>query len=327
MPNPPDPDAVSAAFRLGSPTDAPAFVVRTLSSNVWRLNTTEGSWALKEPLGRPDAARFDEVFALETAAAAAAIRLPRPVAADDGHALVELPGGSGSSVGVRAWEWVELSPIATPAPAHEVAQLGAALARLHMLPSPPDARPFHPWYCETPSDTAWDDLARAALALAADAPWASTFLGALDDVRGLSALARQHPPTSRSTWCHFDLLPQNCGTDEHGDVVILDWDDAAPGDPSRELGTVVVAWTEPGASAGALLDAYEHNGGPGRLDSLASLSIAAAFRCNYLSVVVRAALDVAADEASRQSSGREVENVLAKPMSVDRLRAYLDGAA
>lgn len=319
-PGAPDPRAVASEFGLGPPL-AVTFVTRTLSSNIWCLETDTGKWAVKQQLGSSDAKRCEEVFALETAAALAGVPLPRPMATVRAQrAVAAVPRRAGPSAAVRVWPWIDLSPIPSPTPTRTLVQLGAALARLHSLAAPTDTRPYQPWYRDPPEDRVWIEF--VSLAEKVDAPWASALAGAVDDLRDLAALARTHPPLERSSWCHFDLLQHNCGLDEEGNLVILDWDDAAPGDPGRELGSAVVGWSRPN-TARLLIDAYRENRGPARLDTVACMSIVVTFRLNYLEVVARAALDQSSPESARAMASGEVARLLSDPITVDLLQAYL----
>jgi thiamine kinase-like enzyme len=42
--------------------------------------------------------------------------------------------------------------------------------------------------------------------------------------------------------CHCDLHPDNVLVDGTGELVLLDWDDAGPACPDRELAGVLVFW-------------------------------------------------------------------------------------
>jgi Ser/Thr protein kinase RdoA (MazF antagonist) len=98
---------------------------------LWRLRTTSGDWAIKQ-VGRELGPDPDAAFAIELAAYAGGVRMPRPIPTVGGTCLATLGGGR-----YRCHEW--LDGTALPWHGHTpqtVAAVGALLASLHRLRLP-----------------------------------------------------------------------------------------------------------------------------------------------------------------------------------------------
>src|SRR5215471_13320288 len=120
--------AIAASYELGVPDGDPVYVARGEQGLIWRLDTQNGSWAVKElllPATEADAAA-DVRFQL--AARAARIPLPLPRRTRDGR--VVLPADeAGSSWSTRVYEWVDLAD----GPPVSAAEIGELAARLHQV--------------------------------------------------------------------------------------------------------------------------------------------------------------------------------------------------
>ena len=173
--------------------------------------------------------------------------------------------------------------------------------------SPPDA-----WYDHPPSPDLWAQLAAAAMAQ--NATWAPEFDRRAKEFPVLSALVS---PADRSVMatCHRDLHPENILVDPDGELVVVDWDNVGPADRSRELARVLLDWFCGGDVANAdairaLLAAYHHTGGPGRLKDVSAFGLVIASRLNFLHEQVQIALDTRSERQHREWAIGEIEEAL-----------------
>jgi aminoglycoside phosphotransferase (APT) family kinase protein len=231
---------------------------------IWRLETARGRWAVKWqfPWAPTEARPAD--LRVQAAAAEAGIPLPLPVSTPSGDAVIAVGDRH-----VRVYPWLNLGPpIQAPAPPEVAAEAGRLLGLLHRLALPADG-PIDPWYTTPPSPDAWDTLAERAAA--AGAPWAAGLASARPKIADLADLIG--PASGRpSIVCHRDFTPDNVLTVlpvlpvrpvlpvlrvlpvlpvlrvlpvlpvRPGGLVVLDWENAGPMDPGRELGSAVLAW-------------------------------------------------------------------------------------
>lgn len=318
-------------FGLGDVLAPPEPVARGAMGRVWKVVTASGRWAVKELFWGGDAAAAERDVAFQEAALAAGVRLPRPVrGAGSGAVLAELDG-----VRWRAYEWVDLAPVAPDAAARaaNAAEVGDVLARMHRvgatLPWPRDGDDpaVHPWYRTSLWPDGWPGLADAADR--AGAPWAGRLRAFLPEVAALQQLI------AAARWdaaivCHRDLTPDNL----LAGPVVIDWEDAGLCDPRQELASVAYLWGGPDAAGVApLLRAYRAGGGPAELapDDPGAFAMRAAIWVNYLAVSVKGALEAEAgsetgrdapegtDGDQRAFVRQVVEDLLDRPLLVASL--------
>jgi Ser/Thr protein kinase RdoA (MazF antagonist) len=131
----PAPDAreLAAAFYLGAPIAPPEWVARGWGGHnqVWRLTTSRGKWAIKQ-VGRDLSLDLDNTLALEFAAYAGGVPMPRPAPTRRGKCFAVVDGRR-----YRCHEWCGWCRVALArhAPA-TAAAVGGVLARLHGLRLP-----------------------------------------------------------------------------------------------------------------------------------------------------------------------------------------------
>jgi len=245
-------DAAELARRFGLGravrlSDGPA--ARGKQGLVWRLDTTDGSWAVKVPLHRSGEDEVRSATAFQEAACAAGVPAPQVRRTTEGCVFATLEGRQ-----VRVYEWVDLRP---PDIRLDPVQVGAVVAAIHRVrvtgPGPVD-----PWYREPVGAERWDQL--VAQLREAGAP----FAGRLADLRDeLVALESWIEPPQMLQTCHRDLWADNVLPTAGGGVCVIDWENSGPADPGQELGCVLFefARSDPGR-ARALTGAYRHAGGP-----------------------------------------------------------------
>ncbi len=237
-------------FGLSGParlSDGP--VARGKQGLVWRLESAEGSWAVKVPF-RPFSE--DEVrpsAAFQEAACAAGVPAPRVRRTTEGCVFATLEGRP-----ARMYEWVDLR---APDRWLDPARVGAVVAALHQVAAA-DPSPLHPWYHEPLGAARWDEL--VGQLSAAGAPFAGRLAGLRDELVALESWIE--PPELVRT-CHRDLWADNVLPTADGGICVIDWENSGPADPSQELGCVLFEFgrSDPGRVR-ALTRAYQDAGGP-----------------------------------------------------------------
>src|SRR4051794_33445503 len=234
---------VAERFALGRGarmSDGP--VARGKQGVVWRLDTTDGSWAVKVPL---DEAGEDEVrsaTAFQEAAHQAGVATPLVRRTSDGDVFADVGGTR-----VRVYGWVDLRP---PDITLDPGLVGDVVAGIHNV-GEPSPGPVDAWYCEPVGADRWDELVRRLRY--AGAPFAEQLAGLRDELVALESWIE--PPEMLRT-CHRDLWADNVLATADGGVCVIDWDNCGPADPSQELGCVLFEFARSDAGrARALVDA------------------------------------------------------------------------
>ena len=300
---------VAREYGLGRPTGAMRPAARGELGRVWRLPTTAGPVAVKDLFFPPAEADAAADVAFQLRALAAGVVLPAPRLTPDGRGLVRLPAGGT----VRAYDWVELSPLGE----RPIEQVGALLATLHRL-AEPTTEPRHPWFVEPVGEPAWttllDDLARAG------APFAADVAALLPELLALEALL-PCPLSGDERRCHLDLDDSNLARDDRGRLVVLDWENSGPAAPRGELAMVAAEYGPAGAVR--LVPAYQAAGGPAVLRGPGDFALAVAVQGHLIETYARRWLrsgDPAGGEDRRRSEWRIAE-FAAQPLT----RARIDG--
>jgi Ser/Thr protein kinase RdoA (MazF antagonist) len=250
-----DADRIADAFGLGGrPRLSDGPVARGKLGAVWRLDTSDGRFALKVPDGpvSEDDVRISTAF--QEAAYAAGVPTPRVHRTPEGRVLADVDGSS-----VRVCEWVDLLP---PDPALDPGLVGAAVAAVHRTPDPESASvPVDEWYAEPVGTGRWDDLVERLRV--AHAPFAGDLATLRDE---LVAMEDWVEPHERVRTCHRDLWADNVLPTAAGGLCVIDWENSGAADPAYELGCVLFEFGRGDAGrAGALADAYRDAGGPARV--------------------------------------------------------------
>ncbi len=204
-------------------------------NRLWRVPTDRGVFAVHELLGIPEGVdpveRCQRVYDLEMAAAAAGVSIASPIPGPD-SACALLPGMAGPVVVHR---WVDALPVHVERTDSSLFErLGWSLAHIHSLDADP-ARVEVDALERRPTAEEW-----AALAEQADRvgwPWAPhTAQAAGELAEGIRIVdewdraANENPVRS-----HRDLTSANV-LDDHGEPVLIDWEDAGPIGPGNEIG-------------------------------------------------------------------------------------------
>ncbi len=122
----------------------------------------------------------------------------------------------------------------------------------------------------------------------------------------------------RLVTCHRDLHPGNVLVEASGELAVLDWDDAGPACPGRELAGLLMFWhgqddgTADDAAVQRTLVAYRAGGGPGQLRDEQSFGMYIACRLNFLEAQASVALDPGAAPEHRAYASSEISDTLAR---------------
>ncbi|MFI5707283.1 phosphotransferase family protein [Kribbella sp. NPDC051620] len=233
---------------LGTPTGPMTRVHGGFANRMYRLDTDQGSFAVKE-LNLADRRwtyRVEDVFRLERAAFAAGIPMPEPISADQ-HTLVH--------------RWVDGEKIPeAPVPEAYAFEIGEILARLHAL----DVE----WTedsTEEPTPQDWPVLAQRAAQT--NQPWAEELASQVDTFLAIAHCVDTCERPGPVVLTHKDIQPWNLLA-RNGRPVVLDWELSGMLDLSGELGSTALSIAKgPGfdtvdpAVFHSVLDGYAAAGG------------------------------------------------------------------
>ncbi|GHJ46811.1 membrane protein [Catellatospora sp. TT07R-123] len=233
---------------LGAPTGPMVRVHGGFANRMYRLDTDQGSFAVKELnlADRRSAYRVEDVFRFERAAFAAGIPMPEPISAD--HDTL-----------VHRWAEGETVPEA-PVSAAYAAEIGEILARVHALdvawPEVSD---------EEPVSRDWPEL--AARAAATGQPWADELAAHVETLLAIARFVDTCERPGPVVLTHRDVQPWNLLA-RQGRPVVLDWELSGRLDLSGELGSTALSLAKgPGfddiepAVFRSVLDGYAAAGG------------------------------------------------------------------
>jgi aminoglycoside phosphotransferase (APT) family kinase protein len=233
---------------LGTPLRAMTRVRGKSFNRVYRLDTDQGSFAVKE-LNQDRLWTFshDDVFRLERAAFAAGVPMPEPISAD---------------AEVVVHRWVDGEPLpeepVSPAFAHEI---GEILARIHAL----DVRWPHEAAAKEAAPRDWPELAERAVAT--QQPWADELAEAVDVLLAIADFVDTCERPGPVVVTHRDIQPWNLLVRD-GRPVVLDWEIAGRLELASELGSTALSLSKgegfDDVDAGvfrSVLDGYVAGGG------------------------------------------------------------------
>ena len=319
---PPDPVAVAETYDLGEQRGAPTVAARGELGRIWRLETTSGTWAVKEllrfdPAGVESAARRDVAF--QRAAIEAGIPMPRPVVSRTGDVTTVVRSAEGSSKRVRVYTWLDLATRETVVDRSEVA---AILGRLHAL-GLVDDRPVDRWYRVPPAPDRWPLLLGEARSQGA--PWRHA-LADLVPIVVATLDAIPAVPIRSAITCHLDFNPENVLVDRNGHTVVVDWENSGASTPEQELASTVAEFVEDPSETPDFLAAYTAAGGTGRLVDRSSFRMTVVVQANLVETYARLALALDSTLADRARCAHWVEDIAAHAFTVARIEAWLAAA-
>jgi len=309
-------DAVEIAevFGLGGAarlSDRPA--ARGKQGEVWRLDTTDGSWAVKVPFDADSEEEVQLSTAFHEAAYEAGVPTPQVRRTLDGAVFATVAGRP-----VRVYAWVDLG---APDLTLDPALVGAAVAAIHRVDLAHEGA-IDPWYDEPIGADRWDELVGQ---LRADgAPFADRLADLRDE---LVALESWLEPPSTLRLCHRDLWADNVLPTADGGVCVIDWENSGTADPAQELGCVLFEFgRNDQGRARSLAAAYEANGGPARVERRGDFSMLIAQLGHITEIAARDWLVPNPRSPERADSEAWISEVLDEPHTpavLDRLLAGL----
>jgi Ser/Thr protein kinase RdoA (MazF antagonist) len=307
---------VLEVFDLGEGTLSPEPVAYGRVGEIWRLDATSGSWAVKTERNEVSEEGLAPSVRFHEGAVAAGVSAPSIKRTRDGRVVAEVANRQ-----VRVLDWVDM---AAADPGIDPVAIGRLLAELHRLPearwsaADPAADAVDAWFREPIGGPAWDDL--LAELGRAGAPFAAALAAHREEMVALEGLLAA-PRTLR--WCHRDLFSDNVrGTSDEG-VVVFDFDNSGPCDPVWEVAFVLVeyATTEGIGDAGvdvvrarALYDAYRDRGGPARLQDEADFTMIVAVLGHITEIASRRWL-AATDSSKREDLAAWAAELTDRPLT------------
>jgi thiamine kinase-like enzyme len=255
-----DATEIAARFSLGDAATLSGPVARGEVGQVWRLTTSRGTFAVKEPFEPISLDEVREHADYQEAAHAAGIPVPAVFRAGDGDAFAELAG-----VQVRVFEWVDLLERDADV---DPAQVGRIVASIHRLEYR-GRLPTDPWYTDAIGSERWDAL--LDVLHTNGAPFAERLSEMRDELVALEGLMEE--PRELET-CHRDLWADNVLPTPSGGLCVIDWENCGLADPSQELALVLFEFGRGDPRrARTLYQAYVEAGGPGRIERRGDFSM------------------------------------------------------
>jgi aminoglycoside phosphotransferase (APT) family kinase protein len=309
-------DAVEIAgqFGLGRAvrlSDGP--VARGKQGVVWRLETTDGRWAVKVPFGPSDEDGVRLGAAFQEAAYAAGVPTPQVRRTTRGSVFATVGGSR-----VRIYEWVDLL---APDEGLDPERVGAVVAAIHQVPGNEPGR-LDSWYRDPVGAAGWDGL--IGRLRQAGAPFADRLAGLRDELVALETWLE--PPELLRT-CHRDLWADNFLATADGGLCVIDWENSGPADPAQELGCALFAFarTDPGR-ARALTAAYRAAGGPARIRRRGQFTMLIAQLGHIAELAARDWLEPTPRSPRRADSAAWIGEILDDPHTRERLDILLAAA-
>jgi Ser/Thr protein kinase RdoA (MazF antagonist) len=293
--------ALGRAVRL---SDGP--VARGKQGHVWRLDTDDGSWAVKVPFRRTSEEEVRLATEFQETAYACGVPAPQVRRTTDGQVIADLGGSQ-----ARVYGWVD---VLGPDSRLDPVQVGAVVAAIHCV-SAPGPSLMDPWYHEPVGAGRWDQLIEQLFD--AGAPFAGRLAGLRDELVALETWIE--PPEVLRT-CHRDLWADNVLPTADGGVCVIDWENSGSADPGHELGCVLFefARSDPGRVR-ALTGAYREAGGPATVSRRGHFSMLIAQLGHITEIAATDWLHPGVRSRERADSAAWVAEVLDEPHTRDLL--------
>jgi len=217
---------------------------------------------------------------------------------------------------VLAYGWVDL---VDPDPALDPAAVGGLLARLHGVGRPVTSESVHPWFEAPIGEREWNGVLEATRA--AGAPYADRLADVLPHLLAAESILT---PMRAVQTCHLDLWSDNLRSTTDGNLCVIDFENAGPADPARELAMVLFEFGQGDAGREQqLADAYVAGGGTGRVSTRGDFAMTVA-QLHHIGHRHLTMWLTARDPEARARSQAGVEEFLGAPLllaGIDRLVA------
>jgi aminoglycoside phosphotransferase (APT) family kinase protein len=236
MPTVTDAQMAAIVERSGLHVDGPIHRMNSAGvvHSLWSLT---GRWVLRVPKNEPMSVGDHRCEAIAIPIAQrTGVRTPSLMVFDDSLSILDVPYSIVGQVDGR--------DLRGDPPDHQAyAALGRELALLHDTDL---TAHDHPWLRapdDAPAETHFDHVVAAGLLHADGVRWLQVLCERLD------VAIESGPPASRA-FIHGDVKPDNAMVDREGHVHLIDWGDAAFGDPAHDFESL------PMVSVARVLDGY-----------------------------------------------------------------------
>jgi Ser/Thr protein kinase RdoA (MazF antagonist) len=302
-----DAHEVADAFGLGGASRLSEPVARGEVGEIRRLDTDRGRYAVKqafEPLTPTEVVELEACGAFHRACWQTGIPTPEPIATAHG-AFVARVGGEH----VLVYSWVDL---ADPDPGLDPASVGALVARLHAVDHPWPTTDVGEWFEAPIGRREWKGVLKASRA--AGAPYADRLAELLPRLLELESILT---PMRPAQVCHLDLWSDNLRRTTAGDLCLIDFENAGPADPDRELAMVLFEFGQGDpARQQRVYDAYLAAGGAGRVTAREDLGLTVA-QLHHIGHRHLTMWLAARDAEARARSLAGIEEFLDEPLLLD----------
>jgi len=303
--------SIAAAYDLGPVIDFAGPVARGEQGEVWRLTSASGTWAVKTTFAPLPAAQAEVPAEFQARAEAEGVPAPTGRRTVDGQWVVDVDDTT-----IRVFAWVEME---APDPQLDPVLVGRTVAALHRAVLP-TGEPPHEWYTEPVGAAAWAEI--LVEAQQQRAPFADQLAVVCADLVDVESMVR---PMTAVQICHCDLWADNVRGTPDGGILVIDWDNAGPADPSRELAMVLFEFGRGRPDRLQLLyDAYLAHGGPGRIEAEADFSTVIAQLHHIGAMQLRRWLDPALAASERARALTSIAEFLDDPLDRAGVEEILD---
>lgn len=304
--------AVSERYDLGTGS-AMTRAHRGAMGQIWRLATSRGVFAVKEFFWGADETSVAREVDFCRRAIAAGVRAPGCIPAARGS-FTEVVGGRT----VRVYEWMDGEAVERPG-VETARWVGRTMSLLHSLEFPADGQTVDPWYTAIPAIGEFAVLAGRARSMRLG--WGQALENALPRIERLVASLPEDRPMSLPIYCHHDMNPQNILLTTDGPCLV-DWDDAGPAYPERELLGTLYSWgSEDPRLAAEMATAY---GMDGQAVGYGAYRELVAGNTNYIKVQAELALDPDTAGDMRRRADDVVARAIAGLPAPEQLTALLN---
>lgn len=301
---------VADAFGLGRAASLSDPVARGELGEIRRLETDHGTFAVKQALEDLSVDEAETSTAYQRVCWEAGIPTPEPLRATTGGFTAEVDG-----VQMRAYAWAEL---ADSDPTLDPAAVGALVARLHQVHHSWPTTEIDPWFEAPVGRAEWEGVLEVSRV--ARAPYADRLAELLPALLEIEEILTPMRPLQT---CHLDLWADNLRRCD-GRPYVIDFDNAGPGDPSREIAMVIFEFGRGDAGRQrTLYDAYLAAGGPGRVRDRADLGLAVA-QLHHIGHRHLTMWVAANDAEARARSLAGIDEFLGEPLRLSDVDALLE---
>ncbi len=279
---------------------------------IWRLDTAQGSFAVKELLfAQTESGVAREVaFHEQAATTATTYDVDRTVRTTDGLVLTTIAGRQ-----LRVQTWLDM---AGPDPGLDPAAVGQMLAELHAA-GDPSTDEVDAWYTNALGADRWYELVDGLSA--AGSPAVDRIAQAVPRLVELETLLVR---PSRLRICHRDLWADNVRLTPGGRLCVFDWDNCGPADPGHELAMLLYEYgLDSPERIGALHDAYRSAGGPARVTGPGDLTMVIAQFGHFYEMAIERLLRPAVSPADSAWASGRFDELEERPLTMDSIGVIL----